>query len=265
MQSLSRALAALLTTDLAQTGRLRVLERTEVQALLGEIKLSASGLVDPATAVRGGRLLRAGRIVQGQVAGSAQALRVVAAVVRADTLGRRATPVEAQDQLARLFAMEKTLVLGLYRSMGIELTVAERERVTQHATENVDALLEFGWGLQAEDEGDPARAAQHFDRAAQFDPAFVDARRHGANDRAIAAALPLTPQRLAQAGVGEIYPGVPAPPLLEGVRPQGASTLGLDPLLVLLPDPIVRSPGAEMLGLDGVTIPATLIIVIGRP
>jgi len=265
MQSLSRALSSLLTTDLGQTQRLRVLERAEVQALLNEIKLSGSGLVDPATAVRGGRLLRAGRIVQGQVGGSEQALRVAAAVVRADTLPGKAAPIEVQDQLSRLFAMEKTLALGLYRSMGIELTVAERERVTHHATENVDALLEFGWGLQAEDEGDPGRAAEHFERAARFDPAFVDARRHGTNDRAIAAALPLTPQRLAQAGVTEIYPGVPAPPLLEGVRPPGASTLGLDPLLVLLPDPIVRSPGSEMLGLDGVSVPATLIIVIGRP
>lgn len=264
MQALARALAALLTTDLAQTSRLRVLDRSQVQALVNEIKLSGSGLVDPATAVRGGRLLRAGRVVQGQVGGTDRALRIAAAVVRADTVAaEKAAPIELQDELDRLFAMEKSLALGLYQAMGVQLTVAERERVAHRATQNVEALLEFGWGLQAEDEGDPVRAADHFERAAQFDPGFVEARRWAAGERTLAAAV--STGRLARAAGAELHPGVPGPSLMDGFRTQGTATLGLDPVLVLLPDPILRSPSSEFLGLDAVAVPATLILIIRLP
>ncbi len=266
MQALTRALAALLTTDLAQTGRLRVLERTRVQALVNEIRLSGSGLVDPATAVRGGRLLRAGRVVQGQVGGTDQALRIAAAVVRADTVAvEKAAPIELQDELGRLFAMEKALALGLYQAMGVQLTVAERERVAHQATQNVEALLEFGWGLVAEEEGDPGGAADHFQRAAQFDPGFVEARRLAAGERALAGAAAVSTGRRARAAGAELRPGVPGPSLMDGFRSQGTATLGLDPVLVLLPDPILRSPGSEFLGLDAVAVPATLILIIRLP
>jgi tetratricopeptide (TPR) repeat protein len=54
LRALGTALAELLTTDLAQTERLRVLERVRVQMLLDEMKLGASGRVDAATAARSG-------------------------------------------------------------------------------------------------------------------------------------------------------------------------------------------------------------------
>jgi hypothetical protein len=237
-----------------------------VQALLSEIKLSGSGLVDSATAVRSGRLLRAGRIVQGQLGGSERALRVEAAVVGVEAGGGgRLAPVQVQDELARLFDMEKTLAFGLYRSMGIELTIAERERVAHHATENIDALLEFGWGLRAEDAGQVAQAAEHFRAATRLDPGFQDARQHATDDQALADAADVSTDQLAWAAVEESYPALHGPPLLlEGFRPPGTLMLGLDGVRVLLPDPILRSPGSEMLGLDGVTVPATLVIVIGH-
>ncbi len=268
LQPLSRALSALLTTDLAQTSRLRVLERTEIQALLSEAKLSGSGLVDSTTAVRSGRLLRAGRIVQGQVAGGEQALQIMAAVtgVGGAANGRR-QPLSVRDPLSRLFDMEKTLALRLYSSMGIELTVAERERVSHRATQNLQALLEFGWGLQAEDAGDNAAAAEHFRNAARIDPGFTAAADRARDDQALADASLITTSQLAQQGQAEIIsPAVPSPPLLgPGLRPQAISTLGLDGVRVLLPDPILRNPGSEVLGLDGVNAPATLVIVVRKP
>ncbi len=244
-----------------------MLERTEIQALLGEAKLSGSGLVDSATAVRSGRLLRAGRIVQGQLAGSEQALRILAAVT---PVGGRVSgprqPLELDDPLSRLFDMEKTLALRIYTSLGIELTVAERERVSHRATQNINALLEFGWGLEAEDAGNNTVAAEHFRRAAQLDPSFAAAAQHARDDEALADAAAMTPAQLAQQGETELRPAFPSPARLDpGLQPQAISTLGLDAVRVLLPDPILRNPGSEVLGLDGVVAPATLIIVIRRP
>ena len=266
LQPLSRALSALLTTDLAQTDRLRVLERTQVQALVDEIKLSGSGLVDPATAVRSGHLLQASRIVQGRVGGGQAALQIAAAVVPVGgpTSGR-ATPVQVQNTVAHLFDMEKDLAFGLYRSMGIELTVAERERVSHRATENLAALLQFGWGLAAEDAGRWQEAQQYFAKARQLDPGFILAADHEKTDQALATLGDVSTNRVATDGRQEFMTPPPSPPLMNpevGVR--GISLVGLNGVQVLLPDPMVRDPGSELLGLDGITAPATLTIIIRR-
>jgi len=267
LKPLGRALSALLTTDLGQTTRLRVLERTEIQALLAEAKLTARGLVDSTTAVRSGRLLRAGRVVQGQVSGGEPSLQIMAAVTGAGgPVGLRRRPVQVRDPLPRLFDMEKRVAFGLYDAMGVQLTVAERERVSHQATQNLQALLEFGWGLEAEDAGDAAAAADHFRRAVQIDPGFTDAARHARDDQVLADASAVTTTQLAQEGAAELYPRFAAPPLLlPGLRPQAISTLGLDGVRVLLPDPIARNPGSEVLGLDGLAATATLIITIRHP
>src|SRR5690606_20054840 len=84
---LGRAMAEMLVTDLSQTDRLRVLERLRVQALADEMSLVEEGLIDPATAARGGRMLGAARVVQGSIAGSEAALQLDAAVVGVESAG----------------------------------------------------------------------------------------------------------------------------------------------------------------------------------
>lgn len=184
LDPLSRAIAELLVTDLSQTDRLTVLERTRVQALLDEIQLAEEGLVDPATAARGGRLLGAGRIVQGSVGGTEQDLQLTAAVVGVTTGEPQVESAQGSSPLARFFDAEKALALDLYRVLGIELTPAERERVNRRPTENVRALLLFGLGLEAEDIGNYQLAYNHFSQAATLDPSFTIAR-----DRAAQAKL----------------------------------------------------------------------------
>ncbi len=266
LQPLSRALSALLTTDLGQTDRLRVLERTQVQALVDEIKLSGSGLVDPATAVRSGHLLQASRIVQGRVGGGQSSLQIAAAVVPVGgATSGRPTPVEAQNTIAHLFDMEKDIAFGLYRTMGIELTVAERERVSHRATENLQALLQFGWGLQAEDAGRWQEAEQYFARAVQLDPKFNLAAQHEQSAEALTTLTDVTTTRLATEGRQELMAPPPAPPLMNpGVGVHPVTLIGLDAVRVLLPDPMARDPGAEVLGLDGLAAPATISIIIRR-
>src|SRR5207244_2256817 len=61
VQPLSRGLAELIATDLAYIRTLRLLERLQIGMLLDELKLGQSDRVDPATAARVGRLLRAER------------------------------------------------------------------------------------------------------------------------------------------------------------------------------------------------------------
>jgi tetratricopeptide (TPR) repeat protein len=253
LSPLGTAIAELLTTDLAQTDRLRVLERVQVQALLGEIELSESGRVDPATAVRSGRILGAGNIVQGRVESNQGALTLQAAVVLVPSPPQATfTPVREEDVLARLFDMEKRLALALYERMGIQLTAAERERITRHATQNVQALLAFGMGLEAADAGDHAAAAGHFARALAEDPAFDLAREHWTTSDDLVRAA-----------------GVDIPTLVGlGMLEAGAFPFAADPFLAveaMIVTPGGRDAAAEVTGSEGTGRRGTADIVIRRP
>jgi len=243
LDPLGRAMAELLATDLAQTDRLTVLERMRVQMLLDEIALAGSGLVDPATAARSGRLLGAEQVVQGSLSGDEAALQLSAAVVGV-TSGEPASTVEEQDALERLFAMEKRLALEIYRSLGIELTPAERERVERRHTDSIEALLAFGLGLQAEDFGDFAAARQNFTRAAVLDPAFDAALLKQAAAEQVANAI--SPTEIAQRVV------------------IGGEAARLAEIEALVPGLGGRDAAAELFGHEGIGRPGGVVRVILR-
>lgn len=189
LQPLGRALAELLVTDLAQTDRLTVLERMRVQLLVNEFQLAEQGLVDPATAARGGRLLGAGRVVQGNVSGTGEALNLAAAIVSVEAGTPDVQSAETSTSIERLFDAEKALALEIYRVLGVELTAAERERINRRPTENVRALLAFGLGLESEDVAAFGLASRYYQQALSIDPAFdLAAERAAAAEQAAEAA-----------------------------------------------------------------------------
>ena len=251
LHPLGTALAELLTTDLAQTDRIRVVERVRLAELLDEIKLAESRRVEPATAVRSGRILGAGTLIQGRIEGTANELSLQAAVVRVATPNAAPNPLRERDALSRFFDVEKKLALSIYDRLGIQLTAAERERVTRQATRNVQALLELGLGLEASDAGRYAEAAARFERAAQLDPNFALARQYATASRSQARAITITPATLAQTALTEITP----PRSLDMFREVQR----------LVPNPLVRDAAVEALGTEGVTRQGTVDIIIRRP
>jgi len=64
-RAMAKGIAAMVIADLKKVPGLKVLERERVQQIIDELNLSASGLVDPTTAVRTGRLMRAERVIVG--------------------------------------------------------------------------------------------------------------------------------------------------------------------------------------------------------
>jgi TolB-like protein len=253
LHPLGRALAELLTTDLAQTSRLTVLERARLQLLVDELKLDAGGRVDAATAARGGRLVGAERVVDGTVSGGADRLQLAAAVVPVESGvvtpgGAGGAPLTLSDALPRFFDMEKQLAFALYGSLGVELTEAERERVNQRQTENLQAILAYGRGLEAEDMGAFAEAVRWYTRAAQLDPGFEEARRRAAAAAAMRDAERLSTQDLAHRGF--LLPDA------------GGALAGIERMI---PDPSGRDPAAEILGTEGFGRKGTVDVIIRRP
>ncbi len=193
IQPLTRGLAQLVITDLAKSRQVRVLERERMQTMLEEMRLSAEGRADPQSAVRSGRLLRAARVVQGAIAERGDQLRVDAAVVDVGTAGVTAS-AGTQDQLNRLFDLEKELVLSIFTNLGIQLTDAEREAINQRPTQNIQAFLAYSQGLEASDRGDFLAAQQFYTQAQQIDPNFQAAAQSAsqASDLGVAAAQTTT-------------------------------------------------------------------------
>ena len=190
---LERGFAELLTTDLARSAQLTVVERGRLQALLDELKLQGAGATDAATNVRAGRLLRAGRVVQGallQLPGSQ--LRVDAAVVDVPTSRIRGT-AQGADQLDQLFALEKKIALDLFRELGVVLTVAERNAIEQRPTRSLAAFVAYSRGLVAEDEGRFDDAGRFFNDAVRIDPGFGAAQQRSAKAREVSAGTAVTP------------------------------------------------------------------------
>lgn len=64
---LAKGIAAMVISDLSKVPGLKVLEREKVQKISDELKLNASGLVAADSAVRIGRLMRAERVVLGNI------------------------------------------------------------------------------------------------------------------------------------------------------------------------------------------------------
>lgn len=204
--ALGRGLAALLTTDLSLTDRLRVLERARLQALLDEMKLGMAGYTDPGSAARAGRLLRAGRMVQGQIVvpeAEDEATQLQAVVVNS------ASPddvVESREQGAfdALMDLEVQLALSIYRALGVELTPTELARLRERPTENLQAFLAYSRGLQAMDRGNYSDAAQHFQQAVQLDPNFDAAAQEAAAAQDVASAAEESPDEVAAAAEEEV-------------------------------------------------------------
>lgn len=177
-EPLALALPEMLATDLSVTGRLQVLERVRIQALIDEIVLGLSGRVAEETAARAGRLLGSRNVVQGRfrVDGGTR-IGLDAAVVEVGLPGQvEVDPLSDQDAIEQLFALEKRIALSLHEEMGIQLTPAERARINERQTESVQALLELGRGIAAENAGDFPQARQHYQAAVDIDPGFALAR-----------------------------------------------------------------------------------------
>ena len=185
LRPLGRGLAELLTTDLAQSPKLTVVERERVQALLDEIELQRSGATDPRSGVRAGRILRAGTLVAGGIQQAGSDLRVDAPVVNVNTGSVVASPSDTRT-LDHLFTIERNIAFGIFKSLGITLTTAERDSIERRPTKSLAAFLAYSRGLAFQDEGRFDDAGRMFDQALRLDPGFSAARQQAQQAHAAA-------------------------------------------------------------------------------
>jgi TolB-like protein len=175
-QPLGRGLAEMFTTDLANVGRLKVVERVRLQAILDELELARSTYVDQATAPRVGRLLGAGTIVGGSyLVTNDEQLRLQVTLANVAT-GERMPQLDRQRAgISELFELQKEVTFSIVDQLGVELTPQEKAAIQEVPTQNLQAFLAYSRGLMAEDRGNYGTAARYYQQAQQIDPNFEQA------------------------------------------------------------------------------------------
>ena len=176
--ALGYGLADLLTTDLAQSKKLQVVDRVQVNAVLREIGLVEAGRVDSNSAPRVGKLVQARRLIVGSLGWTPKqqlGMNVHIADIRT---GSFRTAAAAQTSIDDILRAEKQLALDLFEKLGVPLTPKEQEAVEQMPTRNVDAFLAYSRGVLFEAEGRYSAAAAEYQQAAGLDPGFKAAQAH---------------------------------------------------------------------------------------
>ena len=169
-------LAEFLSTDLAVSNRLVVVDRLRLDAILRELKLVEEGVTDPRAAPRVGRLIGARRLLTGSIAaGPGDNVQLRARIIDV-AAGTVEDAVTGQVPLSRIIDAEKSLALALFERLGVTLTPAQRVAIEQRQTTQLAALVAFGRGAEADARGDVAGAMSAFAEAARLDASFTAAR-----------------------------------------------------------------------------------------
>ena len=176
LDPLSKGLADMLMTDLSVAKGLTLLERERLQAIVDELKLSGSGLIDPATAQKVGKLVGADLLVVGAFSSVEPTMRIDARLVTVET-GEVVATAKAEGPSDRFFAVEADLAKKLLRAFGVALTPMQRLQVDKPSTRSLRALRRWSEALDAIDAKDDATAKQKLEAALAADPTFAKAQK----------------------------------------------------------------------------------------
>jgi TolB-like protein len=175
LNPLQKGLAFMLITDLSTVRDLHVVERVKMQALMEEMGLGQSGLVESGDTPKTGRLLGAKWIVGGDILALAQAPLYIHSslldVPDAQVLGQPT----AEGILDNFFEIEKTLLFNIIDLLKIELTQEERIRLERPLSLNTKALLDLFKAIDASDEGNYEQAEKYYKSAIKKDAQLTTA------------------------------------------------------------------------------------------
>ena len=170
-RSLGAGLQSMLTTDLAASSHITVVERARLADVRKELKLGHSAAADPATAAKLGRLAGASHLVTGTFTLVGNTLRLDARVIDVGT-GRVALATDASGDKDTFFELEKKIAGAIISELGVTLTPKERASFARVQTADWQALRRFGDGLRLFEDADYDRALQALRDATERDREF---------------------------------------------------------------------------------------------
>ena len=172
--ALERGMAGMLISELAANPALRVVERENIQHLVDEQNLGASGRVDAQTASKIGKLVGARYAVMGDFIDLYGDFRVDVRVVNVETSEIIKTE-KATLQREHLFDLVRTIAAALNKDLNLPALphqVSEQRMSRQVPTE---ALTFYSRALLYQDRGQRDKAIEYYNRALSVFPQYTEA------------------------------------------------------------------------------------------
>ncbi|MFK7926874.1 MAG: CsgG/HfaB family protein [Myxococcota bacterium] len=218
---LGTALAGMLVSDLAHVEGLQLVERQRLSDVLDELELSKTRFIDPKSAQTLGKGLGSDLILTGSYTVLNGRFIMDARLINVETAAIIRGTQSAGDA-ADFVAVEKDIVEQLLVALKMELSLSQRRKLLmQTPTEDLEALSQFGIGVEATDAGDPAAAVKAYEAALREDPEFSE------------AALALA----------DLKRQVSAAATTEGERYRDTRAKARAALLAKIPSEMLRKPG----------------------
>lgn len=170
LKSLEKGMTLMLMTDLSQVPELQLVERVKLQALVEELKLGSSGLVDQMTAPRVGKLLGARSVVGGDfVSGEQKNFNTQARLldVASSTIADQFLVTGTLDDILKT---EKELVFRIVEKLKITLKPEVTSAIRKPCSTNMKALDALFRGIDASDRGEYQQAGDLYQEALNADP-----------------------------------------------------------------------------------------------
>lgn len=170
LDALQKGMAVMLISDLAKVDKIQVVERIKIQALLEEMGLGASGLVDPATTPQLGKMLGAYYIASGDIlAGKFTKIQLNSNIldVPFKIMSEQAPTV---GEINELFRMEKEILFNIVKQMNVYLTPEEKMELEKPLSASTAALFALFLGIDYSDRGQYNKAAKLYQEALLEDP-----------------------------------------------------------------------------------------------
>lgn len=175
LEALTVGIQQLLLTELAQNSNLRVVERSQLQAILDEQGLVTSGQVDPSTAARIGRLVGARYMVMGSFVDLYGAFRMTGRIVDVET-SETLNAVEVNGRKQDLYSLLVDLAGAI--TEGASLPPLEVAMVEQRRARSIppEAVTLFSRAQVFQDGGRHEQAIELYRQISQRFPDMIEAR-----------------------------------------------------------------------------------------
>jgi TolB-like protein len=172
--ALERGMAGMLISELAANPALRVVERENIQHLVDEQNLGATGRVDGATAAKIGKVVGARYAVMGSFIDLYGDFQVDLRVVNVETSEIIKTE-KARMQREHLFDLVRNIAAALNKDLNLPALprqVSEQRMSRQVPTE---ALTFYSRALLYQDRGQRDKAIEYYNRALSVFPQYTEA------------------------------------------------------------------------------------------
>ncbi len=170
---LARAIPATLTTDLARNPGISTVDRARAQAALDQTGAAKGGRLDAAAAAKVGKQLGASYVVAGTFVDYYGKVRIDARLIDAGNGTILQVVSTGQRQRNELPQMIADIASQLMSGSRLPVLPAGTPPASRIST---DALVLFGRGVLAQDQGDKATAADYYQRALKLAPDFTAAK-----------------------------------------------------------------------------------------